>query len=118
MPLLFSYGTLQQPHVQRATFGRLLDGQADELPAYEPTLVPIQDPAIVATSGQTHHANASYTGEREHRVAGTVFEVTESELAAADEYERPASYARTLVALASGRRAWVYVHAAEPHAAP
>ena len=27
MPYLFAYGTLQQPDVQRATFGRLLDGE-------------------------------------------------------------------------------------------
>ena len=31
MPLLFSDGTLQQENVQRATFGRLLGGQRDEL---------------------------------------------------------------------------------------
>jgi hypothetical protein len=31
MPLLFSYGTLQQEGVQRATFGRLLKGSADAL---------------------------------------------------------------------------------------
>jgi hypothetical protein len=29
MPLLFSYGTLQQENVQLATFGRLLYGQKD-----------------------------------------------------------------------------------------
>ena len=34
MPLLFSYGTLQQDDVQRATFGRLLTGQRDTLPGY------------------------------------------------------------------------------------
>jgi hypothetical protein len=31
MALLFSYGTLQQPDVQRATFGRLLRGEPDAL---------------------------------------------------------------------------------------
>jgi hypothetical protein len=40
-----------------------------------------------------------------------VFEVTVAELAAADEYERPASYQRVTVLLASGQKAWVYVHA-------
>jgi len=37
MPLLFSYGTLQQESVQRSTFGRLLDGPKDELPRFEPS---------------------------------------------------------------------------------
>ena len=46
MPLLFSYGTLQQPNVQRSTFGRLLRGHADELPGFEPSLVEIEDPGI------------------------------------------------------------------------
>ncbi len=39
------------------------------------------------------------------------FEVTDAELAAADDYERPAAYVRIAVVLASGASAWVYVHA-------
>jgi len=35
MALLFSYGTLQQEAVQMSTFGRLLDGQPDELVGFE-----------------------------------------------------------------------------------
>ncbi len=35
MPLLFSYGTLQQEDVQLSTFGRLLQGQRDELLGFE-----------------------------------------------------------------------------------
>lgn len=42
-----------------------------------------------------------------------VFEVTDAELASADEYEAPFSYKRVAVVLASGRQAWVYVHAVE-----
>jgi len=53
MPLLFSYGSLQQPEVQRSTFGRLLHGEADELPEFEPSLVQIEDVRIVAASGVT-----------------------------------------------------------------
>ena len=33
------------------------------------------------------------------------------ELAAADSYGQPASHARRLVTLASGKQAWIYVHA-------
>jgi gamma-glutamylcyclotransferase (GGCT)/AIG2-like uncharacterized protein YtfP len=103
MPLLFSYGTLQKAEVQRANFGRLLAGQADELPGYEPTVV-------TAANGLTH-ANARCNERSEHRVRGTVFEVTEQELLAADDYERSAEYLRVAVILASGRQAWVYVDA-------
>ncbi len=51
MPLLFSYGTLQQDDVQLATFGRLLSGTADALVGYEQSMVAIDDPEVVKTSG-------------------------------------------------------------------
>ena len=111
MPLLFSYGTLQQEDVQRATFGRLLDGQRDELTGFEPSVVRIEDPQQAAVSGRTHHANLVFNGRADSRVPGTVFEVSDAELAAADDYERPARYERVAVTLASGKEAWVYVHA-------
>jgi gamma-glutamylcyclotransferase (GGCT)/AIG2-like uncharacterized protein YtfP len=44
-------------------------------------------------------------------VSGTVFEITDAELAAADEYERLAAYKRIAAMLASGKQAWVYVDA-------
>jgi gamma-glutamylcyclotransferase (GGCT)/AIG2-like uncharacterized protein YtfP len=112
MPLLFSYGTLQQDNVQLSTFGRLLRGQGDELPGFESSLVPIEDAQVVATSGRTHHANATFNGRRDSRVSGTVFEITDAELAAADRYEQVAAYIRVAATLASGKEAWVYVHAA------
>lgn len=108
MPLLFSYGTLQQEDVQLSTFGRRLLGGADELPGYEPSQVRIRDPQEAARSGLTHHANVT-VGAPDSRVRGMVFEVTEEELAAADRYEEPALYGRVSVRLASGRTAWVYV---------
>jgi hypothetical protein len=43
MPLLFSYGTLQQEDLQLATFGRLLQGQSDELVGFEQSRVRIAD---------------------------------------------------------------------------
>ncbi len=109
MPLVFSYGTLQEEHVQLSTFGRLLRGERDDLPGFEPSLVPIEDPQVVATSGRTHHANATFTGRSDSRVSGTVFEITDAELAASDQYERLAAYKRIAVTLASGKQAWVYV---------
>jgi gamma-glutamylcyclotransferase (GGCT)/AIG2-like uncharacterized protein YtfP len=109
MPLVFSYGTLQQDEVQLATFGRLLHGEGDALPQYESTLVKIENPIVAARLGKTHHANVTFNGKVDSRVTGTVFEITDAELAAADEYERHDSYRRVGVTLASGLRAWVYV---------
>ena len=107
MPLLFSYGTLQQEAVQLSTFGRLLRGQPDELVGFEESVLAIEDPEFVATSGKAHHAIVRFNGRNDSRVRGTVFEVSERELASADEYE-PAGYTRIAAMLASGREAWVY----------
>ena len=49
---LFSYGTLQQPEVQLATFGRLLDSRPDQLPGYCLAMLAIDDAQVVATSGK------------------------------------------------------------------
>jgi gamma-glutamylcyclotransferase (GGCT)/AIG2-like uncharacterized protein YtfP len=110
MPLLFSYGTLQQANVQMATFGRPLVGSEDWLLEFEQSMMRIDDPAVVATSGKTHHPIVKFTGDVADRVAGTVFEITDSELAMADEYEVK-EYARVSARMASGREAWVYVDA-------
>ena len=115
MPWLFSYGSLQQEDVQRATFGRRLDGARDELPRFEPARVAIDDPEVAARIGRDHHANARLTGSDSHLVSGMAFDVTDAELVRCDEYEREFSYVRVAVTLRSGRRAWVYVHA---HGAP
>jgi gamma-glutamylcyclotransferase (GGCT)/AIG2-like uncharacterized protein YtfP len=111
MPLVFSYGTLQQESVQLATFGRLLHGQPDDLPGFAESLVRIEDPQVVATSGRTHHANVTFNGRNDSRVSGTVFEITDAELAAADLYEQLAAYKRMAAMLGSGKQAWVYVDA-------
>ena len=71
MPLLFSYGTLQQVEVQLSTFGRRLIGRADALVGFEAARVRIEDPTIAAAAGRTHHANAAFTGNADHRVMGT-----------------------------------------------
>ena len=116
MPLLFSYGTLQDERVQLSTFGRRLNGRPDSLVCYEPSLIPIDDAEIAAATGRTHHANARFTGDDCSRVPGMVFDVSDSELAAVDQYERAFSYARVSAMLASGNRAWVYLHASSQHA--
>jgi len=86
MPHLFSYGTLQQETVQIATFGRKLSGHADELPGFLQSLVKIDDPEVVKTSGKAHHPIVKFTGDNHDRVTGSVFEITDIELANADKY--------------------------------
>lgn len=107
---LFSYGTLQLPAVQHATFGRLLAGEADALVGFRRTMVKIDDPQVVATSGQTHHPIVEPSGDAGDRVDGTVFAISADELARADAYEVD-DYVRVEAVLASGGRAWVYVKA-------
>jgi hypothetical protein len=70
VPLVFSYGTLQEEGVQRKTFGRLFQGHRDELPESEQSLVKIEDPQVVAGGGRTHHANVTFNGRRDSRVIG------------------------------------------------
>jgi gamma-glutamylcyclotransferase (GGCT)/AIG2-like uncharacterized protein YtfP len=108
--LLFSYGTLQLEAVQRRQFGRLLAGRADALPGYARTLVEITDPDVLAASGERFHPIVVPSADPADAVAGSVFEVTLDELAAADAYEVD-DYVRVAVRLASGCQAWVYVRA-------
>jgi hypothetical protein len=110
MPLLFSYGTLQQEAVQLSTFGRRLHGEPDQLVGYELSLFEVEDPEFVAASGKAHHAIVRFNGRDDSRVTGTVFELTDVELASADAYE-PEGYQRVSTILASGRQACVYAAA-------
>ena len=70
----------------------------------------IKDEEVIATSGREHHPIARRIGGFNHRVPGTVFEVSEEELANADRYE-VSDYTRIETVLASGKSAWVYIEA-------
>jgi hypothetical protein len=111
MPLLFSYGTLQQENVQLATFGRRLEGTADSLVGFQQTLFEITDPEVIHTSGKTHHPMATYTGDHAHRIEGMAFDVTVAEMEQSDRYETDPAYRRVVARLLSGREAWVYADA-------
>lgn len=110
MPLLFSYGTLQLDDIQLSTFGRLLAGQTDELVGFELTLVNIEDSKLAARLGKTHHDNVTATGNAASRVAGTVLEITDTELKSCDGYEARFAYERMVAELASGKETWVYLY--------
>jgi gamma-glutamylcyclotransferase (GGCT)/AIG2-like uncharacterized protein YtfP len=108
MPLLFSYGTLQQREVQQATYGRLLMGTRDSLTGYRLEPLAIEDADVVRLSGKAVHMIARHTGDPSDRIAGTCFHITDQELAMTDTYE-VADYLRAEVQLESGQRGFVYV---------
>lgn len=107
---LFSYGTLQLEQVQVDTFGRTLEGNADALIGFKQALLEITDPEVLKISGERFHPIVVASSDPTDTVAGTVFWITQEELAAVDRYE-VSDYHRVEAELASGGRAWVYVKA-------
>ena len=105
---LFSYGTLQLRDVQLANYGRELAGERDTLTGYRVEDLVVTRPDVVSISGKAVHAIARHTGDPADRIEGTLFELTEPELAATDDYEVE-PYRRIEVELESGRTAWAYV---------
>ena len=105
---LFSYGTLQLPEVQRATYGRLLEGTPDVLTGYRLVPLTITSPEIVALSGEPVHMIACRTCDGGERIEGVIYRITPAELEATDDYEGDA-YARREVRLESGATAFLYV---------
>ena len=105
---LIAYGTLRRPEVQRATYGRLLDGTPDALTGYRLEPLAIRDPEVVRLSGKAVHTIARFSGDPADRISGVRFRMSEDELAATDAYEVDA-YARAEATLESGAAAFVYV---------
>jgi gamma-glutamylcyclotransferase (GGCT)/AIG2-like uncharacterized protein YtfP len=114
---LFSYGTLQKEKVQRALFGRLLQGRGDVLRGYRIATIEIKDQAFLATGEQANQLTALPSTYANDSIKGTVLELTEEELLAADKYE-PDVYKRIRVTLASGKEAWLYSAAAPSNLIP
>lgn len=107
MPLLFSYGTLQQKEVQIANFGHELTGSKDVLQGYVVGEIEITDERVLRESGKAIHPILRFTGNQQDEVEGTVFEITDAELAQADDYEVD-DYVRLTAKLKSGKDTWIY----------
>lgn len=75
MEKLFSYGTLQDEAVQLATFGRKLFGKKDTIRGYKLSMIKINDPEVVATSGKEFHPILTFTNNHQDEIEGTVFDV-------------------------------------------
>ncbi len=110
--LLFSYGTLQQPEVQDATFGRRLDSRPDAVTGFRVELLKITDDDVIATSGSDEHPVLRRCDDPDERVEGSLLLLSTQELEAADRYEVD-DYSRIAVVTASGATAWVYVLSGE-----
>ena len=110
MPLLFSYGTLQQEGVQLSTFGRRLEGTPDNLVGFTIAILKIENPEVISKSGKEYHPIAKMTDSTHNRIPGSVFEITDDELRLSDQYEVDV-YKRVKTTLESGKVAWVYVEA-------
>ncbi|MFD0359777.1 GDSL-type esterase/lipase family protein [Streptomyces sp. NPDC127110] len=106
--ILFSFGTLRDPKVQAALFGQVVPSRPASLAGYATRSLKITDPDVIAASGLDVHLIL------ERRIGsvveGVVLELTDEQLAAADDYEVD-DYARRRVLLASGESAWAYLDA-------
>lgn len=105
--LLFAYGSLQQPAIQRWLFGRALDGSPDRLPGARCDWVDDPDPDILRLTGIRGYPRLQRI-DGDAAVEGLCLRLAEAELGMADRYEGEA-YRRERCRLASGRQAWVYV---------
>ncbi len=63
----------------------MLNERFVESGGYSTSLIAIRDPAVVATSGKTHHKIAEHSTNPGDEVPGTVFDITAEELAAAGD---------------------------------
>lgn len=108
MEKLFSYGTLQYRQVQLDTFGRLLEGIPATLSGYIIGEVEITDEAVLKSSDQRFHPALIKTGKQSDTVNGTIYLITEQELAQADAYEVD-DYQRIEETFQCSNQAWLYV---------
>jgi gamma-glutamylcyclotransferase (GGCT)/AIG2-like uncharacterized protein YtfP len=95
---LFTYGTLQNITIQKAVFGRALEGTSDTLSGYKIASEKVLGtyPVIIKTAHLTDV------------LEGKMYQITPQELKRADSYEGEL-YKRTAVVLSSGKTAWVYM---------
>lgn len=114
--LLFAYGTLQDPAVQTAVFGRDLGpGVPDRLSGFRLSHIPLDAPPvddlqITPEAGLTHYPILMPTPADAPPVPGRLYLVSPADLTAADAYEGEA-YRRVCVTTQAGAEAWVYVAA-------
>lgn len=105
---LFSYGTLQKTEVQIVLFGRILTGQKDQILGYSLKFLEINDSGVLEKSNEKFHPILEFTGDPNHKIEGTLYEITSEEILKADEYEVD-DYIRIETRFASGKVGFIYV---------
>ena len=100
---VFSYGTLQDPIVQKELYNRVLEGQPDRISGYVLESINLPDSSFNYIS----YSIAKLTGNPQDIIEGFVFYLSEHELKITDTYESEA-YERFKIKLDSGIEAIVY----------
>ena len=77
------------------------------LKGYRISPIEITDKAFLDKGGDQYQNIIIHSDNPHDKVEGTVFELSEDELLAADKYE-PFNYKRVLIVLESGKSAWIY----------
>lgn len=102
---LFSYGTLQNPKIQKNLFGRTLIGKHDKLKGFELRSIRIPDEAEA-----TEYPIIYISENNSEVINGVVFKIMKTEIYVVDEYEGE-FYRRIQATLESGKSAMIYVAA-------
>lgn len=100
---VFSYGTLQDPEVQKELYNRVLEGQPDRISGYVLESINLPDSSFNYIS----YSIAKLTGNPQDIIEGFVFYLSEHELKITDTYESEA-YERFKIKLDSGIEAIMY----------
>lgn len=100
---VFSYGTLQDPEVQKELYNRVLEGQPDRISGYVLESINLPDSSFNYIS----YSIAKLTGNPQDSIEGFVFYLSEHELKITDTYESEA-YERFKIKLDSGIEAIMY----------
>ncbi len=100
---VFSYGTLQDPEVQKELYNRVLEGQPDRISGYVLESINLPDSSFNYIS----YSIAKLTGNPQDSIEGFVFYLSEHELKITDTYESE-GYERFKIKLDSGIEAIMY----------
>ena len=100
---VFSYGTLQDPEVQKELYNRVLEGQPDRISGYVLESINLPDSSF----NYITYPIAKPTGNPQDSIEGFVFYLSEHELKITDTYESEA-YERFKIKLDSGIEAIMY----------
>jgi len=88
-------------------FKRKLKGSKDILRGFKIEIIGITDEKFLSKGEDKFQKTIIATNDQKDFIEGTIFELTEKELSAADTYE-PENYKRVKAKFESGREAWIY----------